>query len=260
MPFFSAFSQSFGAGRRQSTVYVPPPPNPASINVWYDASATPTPFTPNGNDGTGITQWSDSSSAARNANPSGGGTAPRPIVKTNQLNGYRIVRFDGVAQNLQVSNTTWAQSLPGFTIIALAKFSSLTGTRTLTSTDQNGFKIFFDGTYMAVQTSGGTGTSTITGDTTNFHIFTLVFDGTQSNNAGRLVFRYNKVPQTLTFTGTVGSTTSATASKFNVGWYSTGASEYWAGDLAEVELYTRTLTSQELSTAENYLTSHWGLS
>lgn len=259
MPMFSNFAQSFGAGRRQSTVYVPPAPNPAAINSWYDASASPVPFNPNGNNDTGITQWSDSSSAAHNATPSGGGPSARPLVKTNVLNGYRIVRFDGVAQNLQVSNTTWAQSLPGFTIIALAKFSNLTGTRTLTSTDQNGFKIFFDGTNMAVQTSGGTGTSSLTGDTTNFHIFTLVFDGTQANNAGRLVFRYDKVPQSLTFTGTVGSTTSATATKFNLGWYSTGLSEYWAGDLAEVQLYTRTLTSQEISTAENYLTNHWAL-
>jgi hypothetical protein len=259
MPMISGFSSSFSAGRRPSTTYVPPPPNPASINVWYDASSPSVPFVPNGNDNTAITQWSDSSSAARNANPSGGGPGVRPIVKTNVLNGYRIVRFNGVAQNLQVSNTTWAQSLSGFTILTVAKFSSLVGTRTLSSTDENGFKIFFDGTNYAVSTSGGTGTSTLTGDTTNFHIFSLIYDGSATGNANRLTFRYDKSPQTLTFAGTVGATTSATATKFNIGWYSTGLSEYFAGDVAEFELYTRTLTPGEIATAENYLSSHWGL-
>jgi hypothetical protein len=254
-----AFGDSFAYGRRQYIAYVPPPPNPAAINVWYDASSSSIPFVPNGNDGTGITQWSDSSNAARNANPSGGGTSPRPIVKTNMQNGYRIVRFDGVAMNLQVSNTTWAQNLPGFTILCVARFASFSGTRTLCSTDQNGFKIFFDGTNMAVQTSGGTGTSSIVGDITNFHIFGLVFDGTQPDNASRLKFRYNKAQQDLTFSGTVGSTTSASATKFNMGWYSATSSEYWAGDIAEFQLYTKTLTAGEISTAENYLSNHWGL-
>lgn len=259
MPMISGFAQSFSPGRRPSVAYVPPPPNPASINVWYDASASAVPFVPSGNDNTGITQWSDSSSAARNANPSGSGPSVRPVVRTNVLGGYRIVRFDGVAQNLQVSNTTWAQGLSGFTIITVAKFSSLSGIRTLCSTDQNGFKIFFNGTNIAVQTSGGTGASTVNGDTTNFHIFSLVFDGTQSDNAGRLKFRYDKLQRALTFTGTVGTTTSASATKFNIGWYSTTSSEYWAGDVAEFQLYTKALTSGELTTAENYLTSHWGL-
>ena len=259
MPMIGSFGDSFALGSRRSTIYVPPSPNPAAINVWYDASAASVPFTPSGSDGTGITQWSDSSSSAHNANPSGGGTAPRPIIVANGLNGYRLVRFDGVSQNLQVSNTSWAQNLPGFTIIVLAKFSSLSGTRTLCSTDQNGFKIFFDGTNMSVQTSGGTGTSTIAGDTTNFHIFTLVFDGTQPNNATRLKFRYDKTQMGLTFAGTVGSTTSASATKFNIGWYSTTSSEYWAGDVAEFQLYTKALSTSELTTAENYLTNHWGL-
>jgi hypothetical protein len=258
MPLIGAFGDSFALAKR-TAIYVPPPPNPATINVWYDSSDPSIPFTPNGNDGTGITQWSDRSNAAHNASPSGGGTSPRPTVKTNILNGYRIVRFDGVANNLQVPNTTWAQNLSGFTLIVLAKFSNLSGTRTLTSTDQNGLKIFFNGSNMAVQTSGGTGTSTISGDTNNFHIFSLVYDGSQSNNSGRLKFRYDKVEQNLTFTGTVGQTTSGSASKFNIGWYSTTSSEYWAGDVAELQLYTKTLTTSELTTAENYLTSRWGL-
>ena len=255
-----AFGDSFAIRQRPSSIYVPPAPNPAAINVWYDASASSVPFVPNGNDGTAITQWTDSSKTAHNASPSGGGTTPRPIVKTNILNGNRIVRFDCVAQNLVVNNITWAQSLPGFTILCVAKFSSLTGTRTLCSTDQNGFKIFFNGTNMAVQTSSGTGTSTVVGDTTKFHIFGLVFDGTQSNNATRLKFRYDKQQQSINFGATtVGSTTSASATQFNMGYYSTANSEYWAGDIAEFQLYTRTLTSVEISTAENYLSSHWGL-
>ena len=89
------------------------------------------------------------------------------------------------------------QSLPGFTMMVVAKASSLAAASDLTSSDVGGFRIFHNATNWGVSTSGGTGTSTTTGDTTKFHMYGLVFDGSKSTNDTRLQFRYDKLGKTL---------------------------------------------------------------
>lgn len=250
----SGFNQSFAFGRRP----IPVAFNPLTLNVsvWYDAS-DPATLSPNANDLTTISQWGDKSGAARNAAPTGG-AGNKPVVRTNIQNGLRILRFDGVAQNLQVSKATWTANITGFSIMVVARASTLTGTRTLTSTDQNGLKIYHNGTNWGVSTSGGTGISTLTGDTTSFHTFGIIYDGTQTGNANRLKFRYDRVERALSFTGTVGATTNAGNSLMNFGWYNV-VGEYFGGDIAEVQLYTRALTSAEITNTENYLKSKWAV-
>lgn len=253
------FNQSFSFGYRP----IQPAFDPLALNIsiWYDATDAAT-FNPSANDLIALAQWNDKSGAARNAAPTGG-ASNKPVIRTNILNGNRIVRFDGIGQNLQVPKATWSASLSGFTIIIVARASTLTGTRTLTSTDQNGLKIFHNGTNWGVQTSGGTGISTVAGDTTNFHTFAIIYDGTASGDANRLRFRYDRANQNLSFTGTVGALTNAGSTLMNFGWYTTSGAqagtEYFGGDIAEVQLYTRALTSTEISNTENYLKNKWSV-
>ena len=107
--------------------------------------------------------------------------------------------------------------------------------------------------------AGGIGTSTATADTTKFKIFGLIYNGTLTGNAARLVFRYDETNQTLTFTGTVGATTNASTNQIDLGWYSTGNSEYFAGDIAEVVYFSRTLNSGEIAGVEDYLSNKWAI-
>jgi hypothetical protein len=228
------------------------------LQVWYDATDS-TQFNPtNPTNGATITQWKDKSAFAHNASPSGGGTV-RPTFQTNVQNGLSVVRFDGVNDNLTINPAPWAASLTGYTAYAVAKMSSTSGTRTLICTDQNGQKISFNGTNWTVSTSGGTGTSTVTGDTTKFHIFGLIYDGSKATNAEKLIFRYNETTQPLTFTGTVGATTNASTNQINIGWYSVTSTEYFAGDIGELIYFSRALTTNEQAGVEDYLSNKWAI-
>lgn len=256
MPFYGGANSSFFSGIRPGAVTNPNVlPN---LQVWYDGSDI-AQFNPtNPSNGTAITQWKDKSTFAHNASPSGGATV-RPTYRTSVQNGLSVVRFDGVNDNLTVNPASWAASLSGFTSFVVAKITNTTGTRTIIGTDQNGQKISWNGTNFAVSSAGGTGTSTVTADTSNFKIFALIYDGTQTGNAARLVFRYNETNQALTFTGTVGSTTNASTNQIDLGWYSTGSSEYFAGDIGEVIYFSRTLNSGEIGGVESYLSNKWAI-
>lgn len=254
---FVSFNRSFQFGERPyiltaATIV-------ASAQIWYkaDTNATFQPTTPTS--GTGITQWNDSSNAAHNANPSGAGLSVRPTWQSNVINGLGAVQFNGVAQNLQISNTTWAQSLSGYTMAIVLKANALSSGTTyfVTNSDQSGFSTYWNGSNWVVRTAGGTGTSTIAGDT-NTHILIQVFDGTQTGNDQRLKLRYNEAPVTLNFGATtVGTSTSASTSKLNFGWDGTG--NYYNGYLAEVMLWTTAKDSSFVQGIEDYLSTKWNL-
>lgn len=256
MPFYNGAQRSFFSGIRPGAITnVNTLP---ALQVWYDATDS-AQFNPtNPTNGSTITQWKDKSAFAHNASPSGGGTV-RPTYQTAIQNGLSIVRFDGVNDNLTINPASWAASLSGFTAYVVAKITSTTGTRTLIGSDQNGQKIFFNGTNWGVATAGGTGISTATADTTKFKIFGIIYDGTQATNASRLIFRYNETNQPLTFTGTVGTTTNASTNQIDIGWYSTGSSEYFGGDIGEVVYFSRALNSGEQSGVEEYLSNKWAI-
>lgn len=256
MPFYNGARASFFSGVRPGAITnINTLPN---LQVWYDGSDI-TQFNPtNPSSGTGITQWKDKSAFAHNASPSGGSSV-RPTYQTNVQNGLSVVRFDGSNDNLTINPATWAASLSGFTTFVVAKITNTTGTRTIIGTDQNGQKIYWNGTNFAVSVAGGIGTSTATADTTKFKIFGLIYNGTLTGNASRLVFRYGETNQTLTFTGTVGATSNASTSQIDLGWYSTGNSEYFAGDIAEVIYFSRTLNSGEIAGVEDYLSNKWAI-
>lgn len=86
-----------------------------------------------------------------------------------------------------------------------------------------------------------------------------IYDGTQSTNATKLVCKINGTTQSLTFTGTIPSTTEAHASSiFTIGGkFNSPGYDYSNGYLCEMLVYTRALTSQEVTDIESYLSSKW---
>lgn len=252
MPFIGGVAESFAAGRRTGIITnIATLPN---LQVWYDA-ADSTVFTPAPTNGSTFTQWSDKSAFAHNANS--GSASIRPTYQTNVLNGKSVVRMDGVNDQLTINPATWAASLSGFTIYIVAKNSTISGTRTLTSTDQNGLKIYYNGTNWAVSTSGAIGTTTMAGDTTKFHTFGLIFDGTGSTNADKIKFRVDGTQMALSFTGTAATTTNAATSVINIGFYN--SSEYFGGDIAEIILLSKSISGSDVAGIEEYLSNKWAI-
>lgn len=225
-----------------------------TLQGWFDG-ADSTAFTPSGPaDGDTFTQWSDKSNFAHNANATGGATT-RPTFKTAILNNKSVVRFDGSNDCLSINPVAWSQSLSGMTVIVVSKYSNTTGTQTLTTTDQDDMGMFIDTNYKV--TMAGVSATTATAADTSFHIHTLKFDGTQSTNGTKLVYRIDEAAESLTFTGTVGTTTSASNGSLFLGCDDNA--EFLNGDVAEFLTFNRALTNGEIASVETYLKTKWGL-
>ena len=225
-----------------------------TLQSWFDGSDS-TKFVPSGpTDGDTFTQWTDKSNFAHNANPTGGATT-RPTYRAAVQNSKSVVRFDGTNDCLSINPVAWAQSLSGMTIVTVSKFSNTSGTQTLTTTDLDDMGIFID-TNFKVTMAGASADSSTAADTA-FHVHTLVFDGAGVGNAARLVYRVDGSAKTLTFTGTVGSTTSASNGTIFLGC--DDSAEFMNGDIGEFLIFNKALSGAEISGVESYLTTKWGL-
>jgi hypothetical protein len=237
-----------------------------NLEIWYNADiASATNFGTNiPTTGTGVKTWTDRSGVGHDANQSV--SNKQPLWVSGVKNGYGIIRFDGSNDVLSINPLIgWARGIANYTLFIVGKASALTGTPNMICSDANGFRFFWDGTHWAIGSAGGTAASTTVGDTTSFHVFSQIFDGSQTGvdttatNNARLKFRYDQVDQTLTFSANVGTTSSNTASYIYFGADSTGGSNHFNGDIAEFIMFTRTLSSTEIIAVENYLKSHWAI-
>lgn len=199
----------------------------------------------------------------------------RPEWFANIQNGKGVVRFNGTTsgtptgedadtnESLTINPIGYLQSLTGVTqVLVFRSLSTSAGTRYACSTDVGGFQWGQNGT----QWIGGFANATFTVDTlvadTNFHHVVLWYDGTQTGNANRLKVRIDGAPTTLTFTGTVASATSSTSKYFYGGATGTGATNqtnFWIGDIGELFIWTRTLTTPEVVAMEEYLSNQWAV-
>lgn len=216
-------------------------------------------------DGGGVKTWLDTAAALHDANQAVSNR--QPTWRANQQNGRGVVRFDGSNDLLSVNPSAFLQSKTGATMFVIAKSLTLSGTPCITTSDQNGYRIDWGTTYK-VGMAGGRATSTVTGDTTGFHLFTLRFNGAYTNasditdqNNGRLQFRYDGVPQTLTFTSNVNAATASTGSYIYFGCDADGSSNFWNGEMGRVAYFTRALSNVEIDLVEDFLASstQWNL-
>jgi hypothetical protein len=218
------------------------------LQVWYDAADTAT-FTPSPSDESSITQWQDKSALAHNANSTG---SKKPTYENTILqNGHGYVEFDGVNDIMSVNPFTQLQNKSGYTVFLVSQLADTTGIQYLTETNQNDLRMNSNGTTMEVGMQGAVGT-VASEATTGWSIHTLVFDGTQTGNAARLVYRRNRTAKTLSFTGTVAATTAAGNTHFYIGNSSSEASPM-QGYVAEIILFDKTLNATEYGNVENYL-------
>ena len=262
---FGLAGQSYRVGQRPGAVTNPT--QLPTLQVWYNADIDGSPNfnKTNGNGGT-VGQWLDRSAFGHNLNPQGGKNQNAPRWYANRLgvgNTLGIVSFTGSNnESLSINPVSWLQSLSGFSLFIVAKASAVgISSRTMTSTDVGGFRISHNTSNWTIQAAGCLGVSTVTGvaDTSKYNIYSLIFDGSGIGNTSRLKFRYNKVPQVLTYTGTANTITSASANTFYVGVGSAGNTEYFTGDIAEIIMFTRAVNSSEIGGIEQYMTSHWNL-
>jgi len=253
---FRSITGGFSSGRRYSG-RIDSPTTILNNTYWfssYDNSAAEFGSTLANN--ATVTTWKDKSGAAHDLNKSGNASA-KPVFKTSIQNGKGAVFFDGVDDSLNVNPITFLQSVGQVTTFVVAKAGTLSSGAAITCTDTDGYKIFYNGTHWATTFAGGTASTTTVPDT-NTHIFTTIFDGTQTGNSNRLRFRIDRANQNLTFSTNVNTATSASATYFHAGQNSNGTS-FFNGHIMEIILYSRALTNSEIDSVEQYFINRWAI-
>jgi hypothetical protein len=122
-----------------------------------------------------------------------------------------------------------------------------------------GRQIFMSGssTYTVGMASGSAVSDTLVDN--EWHVHTLVFDGTQTGNSNRLKYRIDGYQRNLTFTNDVSSSTSPLGNSMLFG-INADDTDYFKGYMGEVLLYTKALSTTEITNTENYLFTKWGMS
>lgn len=234
----------------------PPVVTDPTLEIWYDFSDLTTISL----SGTDIVAVDDKSTGTVKPSNSTGGKRPKQVL--NFQNGKAVSYFDGVNDLFTINPITNFQSLSGASMIIVGKFNNASATNTMIQTGTNNqqrnanWLSISGGVYKIGMGQGLATTSTSTN--TNFHIFTGVFDGTQTGNSNRLKFRIDGVDQTLTFSQNVSTTTSSDTSVVYIG-ETADASEDLDGYIGEILLYTKTLNVTEISNTEAYLRNKWGI-
>lgn len=272
----SSFNRGFNAGSRPLRI------NNASqlpnLSLWYNGSTNQTsvsgvltnnfqsnPLT----DGTEVTKWKDLSGVGQDGNVYGAGGVTGPTYKTNQQNSLSALLYASASKNNLDINPigSWAKLQAGFTIYVVGKWTTLgAGNIQIAVTDANlGHQ--WTGAYWQVGAAGGLATAQSTSVTTSaWTQHGMIFDGSFTNantalqNAGRLVYRYQKAQQTLTFSANVGTQTSNAASVFYIGGNNRNTPKsYMDGYIGELMIWQRALNSNEITAVETYISNKWSI-
>lgn len=244
-----------------------------NLNLWYNGSASST--TVNGvvtnnfdtavTNGTAIGSWIDLQGVGGAASYYNGGGGNKPTYAIPIQNSLGSVQFASASkQNLDINPVgSWFKNQSGLTIYTVARPTSLpSGTLFPLIVSDTSLGVWWNGTNWSVGQGAGTGTVTVTNDTTKFHTYGLIFDGAASGNAGRLNFRYDNALKTLSYTGTVGTTTGSSGAVFFGGdarASGTFSGTFMSGYIGEVLIWTRALNATEQAQVEYYLNNKWAL-
>lgn len=205
-----------------------------------------------------ITQWLDQSVFAHNLNGTG---SSRPAWYSGVKNGLGAIRFDGTNDCLDINPVAWLNSLSQATFFIVCKPTATTGDSAMGS-DQGDLRIFSDtGAWkvgMAGVTAGQASGTAANITATNWYYMSVIYDGTAATNADRLKFKVNGTDITLSYSGTVGTTTSGSNTRFAVGCNGASA-EYFAGDVGEVLVFDTLLITPEVNSIESYLSTKWDI-
>lgn len=273
MTFIFRVGRGLGTVNRNYTPGAATEPNPGDVSpdaptvlqIWYDGSVNTYLQPTNRVDNEKITQWNDKSAFAHNLNPVGGSQDVRPTYRTNQLNSLSTIQFDG--NDTSDSNPfTVSQGLTGATLFVVSKFTNGANSTEefVVSLDEGdlGFGKNSSNAYLLrmTDTAGGAARAEATAGTvdTNYHIQSIIYDGTESSNADKLRFRLDQSNVALSFSGNVASSTSLTNNAFIAGADEDETNTY-TGFIGEIILYSRTLTEGEITSVETFLSNKWNL-
>jgi hypothetical protein len=227
--------------------------NPKSISglaLWLDASDD-AQFTVD----VGVTTWRDKSGNLRNATQTTGTKQP---IRSNTINGRKIVTFQGIDDTMSVANVADFNAASQ-TIIVVSRQSAAANQALFykaSATSANGIVMRYrtGTTFWLYQKNDGTAEvlSNNSNTNTNINVYTAVLQ--PSSQAG---FVNGSAPTNGLATNTVTSTYDDTGALWIGSRRDIG--EYLAGDVCEVLCWPRALSTAERQRCERYLGGKWGI-
>lgn len=236
------------------------PDAPTVLQIWYDASVNTYMQPTNREDGENITQWNDRSAYAHNLNPDGGSISLRPTYVINQQNGLSALSFDGGDRLTANPFTDTVDQLTGMTMFVVSKYDATTTQRMIETNAVGDSELGFGtSTDVTQKFSYYIANGYVTGSSadTAWHYHTIVYDGTQTVG-NRLSISIDGVASTLNEITPVGNISLDNSTSLYVGSRPDTTLPF-AGDIGEIIMYSRTLTSGEVAGVENYLSGKWNL-
>ena len=243
-----------GVGRGFTPAQLP------NLALWLNASAVT-----GKSDGDAMATWADQSGNGRNATQATG--TKQPLYKTNIVNGKPVLRFDSTDDCLTAS----AIDLTGTPAVSLFVVTATIGSATdrvvfETSSNFNAnvgsFILFRDtSNKVNVDVKGNTvGASQCIG-TTSVTSAATVLTGVYDMSLSALLEAQLYVNGTAegSHTGSVENTANFGTHAINIGSRNNGASLPLGGDIAEIILYSRALSTAERQQVERYLGAKYGI-
>jgi hypothetical protein len=237
---------------------------PATLKpeLWFDAADSQSILASSG----AVFQWSDKSGNSRHVFQSV--SASRPTTGTNSLNGLNVFNFDGgdwlsSGATLPFSNSTNFNVFAVATLAVENTFSSVFSTGTPGGTGAAAaFQVgnFTGARRMATDfwaPSGMRGSTTLATATPYILSYAVTPWADMRTVAD---FRLNGAPETETAYGTSLAATSLTNGAAFIGAFGASlATSRWNGQIAEVIVYDMVMTSAQVESIEQYLSTKWGV-
>jgi hypothetical protein len=240
--------------RRGGGGAVPVPKTIAGLVLWLKADEGPDQTS----GGSAITTWTDQSDEGNDFTQTG---TKRPTIETNELNSLPVIRFDGVDDFLE-ADTQVFDVTKDYTIFAVAKSPNTFDSSAEiigSMTSSGGVFLAWHSAYSNSIFGSITGSldayhSSLSANT--WHYLTLTVDSVTGANG----------PVSLRMDGSLGSNGGPSADKArsannantSVGG-TTSSSLLLAGDIAEILVYESALSSDDVTTVEDYITDKYGL-
>jgi hypothetical protein len=226
------------------------PKSIAGLALWLDASDD-AQFTVD----VGVTTWRDKSGNSRNATQTTGTKQP---IRSNTINGRKVVTFQGVDDTMSVANVADFNATSQ-TIIVVARQSAAANQALFykaSATSANGVVMRYrtGTTFWLYQKNDGTSEllSNNSNTNTNTNVYTTVLQPT--SQAG---FVNGSAPTNGLATNTVTSVYDDTGALWIGSRRDIG--EYLAGDVCEVLWWPRALSTAERQRCERHLGGKWGI-
>jgi hypothetical protein len=215
------------------------------LALWLDA-ADDTTFSYSS--GTTVSQWRDKSGLNNHSSQATVGNQPS---RSTFQNSRKTVNFDGTNDFLDgTSALTLANGYTAFTIVkssATGERDIITSTPAAQSTD----------IYLYQQASSGkfgNWSNVYTSNPISLNVWYLFSTNVSSVGSETLYLNgSSQASNSRSLTNTRG---------YRVGAYYTGSSsgEYWSGEIAEILIFNRSLSSTEMKQVHTYLGQKWGIS